>query len=257
MGQRVLDVLISSETLQISDDLGALRAIQLMADTDDELVAIAARAMELADVLYEYRFVHFATHVMDDGRRYQAPYPPAFVDSDGRFSWPTRGLSGVTVADLERASEAGVFAGDPHALIVEQMTSADGVIPDSLEELISVLTIGSAAVRKLIELIRRNRKVWESRNGTPRRVLSTLQSKSEWRADDVAWRFAMSRQDAEEFLDLFGYVLDDDGWFRLSGDPERVSLRRQIEQRFLQIAPEVANMEEFVDLQRRARERDE
>ncbi|MEX2440461.1 MAG: hypothetical protein WD739_11410 [Actinomycetota bacterium] len=259
------DVLLSEKTLELTDDLADLAVVRLATSPDELLTDLGERAMREANADYRYRFHHFLTEPREDGRRYEAPYPRALVHPNGVYWWPQYPLVGVAVSDVERAVAAHTFDGDPHALLVANVTSANGVIPEGWDQLLEVLEeIGAAyggllAVRKatawLHDTITRHRPQWESRNGTARNVLSTVMTRSEWRPLELSQRLVIPEAEAARFLGALGYEDDGGGWYRLAATPDNLVLRREIQERFIGEDPQLADLEAFVSLQRRLRQK--
>jgi hypothetical protein len=210
--------------------------------------------------------VHFVTPPFEKegGRRYQVPYPSGFVATDGGAWWPKFGAEGVTVADLERTSEAGLLQADPHALLVEVMQGGEGdFITDSWQELFHILkmlkdtasavVVVSGAVTALTQIAEALGRKWEARGGSPRRVLEMTLRRRAWDPDELADRLLMSNDEARRWLEALGYDLTA-GEYRQSTDSDKRLIRRQIRQKFLHHDPTLSDLHGFIELQRRLRE---
>lgn len=240
------EVLIADRTLDYREDLRQFPVVPLVVEPGDFLLDIADRAMSEHGTSWEHPYRSFVTHPDEDGRRLHAGPLIAYVGDGGVFHW-ARTLDGVRVSDVVRTRERGLFDGDPAALLVEQQTGGDGVLPGSWQELVEWL-IALGAVREgvrtvrdgataLGHLIERSRRAWAARGAQPWSLFPVVITHETWDYRELAQLLDVSYDTAVTLLERLGFLQDSQvpTTFRLSADEDLASLRSLIERDFLHV----------------------
>ena len=233
-------LICGGKQLELTDDLRQFPEVVLDARDSELITDVARRAQADIGVDWEWPYHHFVTQRDMDGRRYQAPFLTAYVDEDGSVSWSKHGLKGVTVADVERSRGERVFAGDPHALLIEEPLGGDGVLPgwdDLLQLLIRLGEVGAGATflaqasKGFLSILRACQRQWALRGAMPASLLGLILEREEWNYAQLARYLSVSLPIAVELLEYLGYVQDESEvrLFRLSDGPEKAALRNAIE----------------------------
>ena len=175
---------------------------------EDPIWDLAKTAEAETSIEVRHRSLLFPTVLDENGARKLSAVPYAGVKDDGAITWldyPQR-FEPVTVADMERTKEDGLFQGDPHATILDLPDIGNGGIvqtwPDLLQWLFgiggvygglrAVIAIPRAVVRRfrkrrsseaawLAEFVERHRERWEGRGARgPADFLAVLLAPRQW-----------------------------------------------------------------------------
>jgi hypothetical protein len=233
----------SGQMLSLHSDLRDVPVEQFQVAKLDLLSAIAKRAQESGGVDWPFAYMHFVTAPDSEGRRYQAPYLSPYVAEDGALTWPGLQLEGIKVADAIRTADAGLFEGDPRALLVEEPVGGDGVPP--VAELQQVLVNAGeiyagiqavvAAAKGLHKVIEASQRQWRMRNATPPDVIRFVLMREEWDYPTLARLLDVSFSTVVELLESLGFVSDSSAGrvYTLSKTSEVAVLRHEIEEQVL------------------------
>lgn len=181
----------------------------------------------------------FPTIPTAQGTRILSGAPYAVVKSDGAITWldyPQR-FEAITVADMERTKEDGLFDGDPHATILDLPDIGNGGIvhtwPEFLKWLIAIggvyggirallapfiavarrtrvrretRTNVSSEAAWLAEFIERHHHKWEERGAKgPVDFLAVVLRPRQWDAARLRRLLMIDPQEAAKFLEVCGY----------------------------------------------------
>lgn len=201
---------------------------------------------------------YFVSEPNSDNSRTIVDYPLVVVDEAGAFKWTFGGLLWVTVDDLARAREEGLFKGDPTAVIADWRPYGDGGFPTwaQLFEWLAyylglrtfIWTMGSDAsffrrswqrwrsrkirrrdVRWLFEFISAHYRTWMAAGAEiPDPWVSSVLRQDVWEASELAARLQVQRGEAARFLRVVGYVETEKDKFVLSWDGKRRLLRDRL-----------------------------
>lgn len=212
------------------------------------------------------------THLTSRGERTVAAAPGAVVKPDGVLTWYANEHE-VTISDLLRTAEAGIFDGDPLCILVDlRPPRGNGGIAHVWTELIEALgTIGDIGGGVII-LHTAYDKVRGARRKRSETLASSVDTAAGWLADFIEshndrWEERGARDpssflrsilrarsldskglrkmlriddlaDAAKFLDVFGYDYQPSSKRHvLSTDKRRLELRRQVLERFVGYDP--------------------
>jgi hypothetical protein len=217
------------------------------ASTDDLIYDLAKRAIrdsppaEPADA--DIRLFHIT--YLEDGRKDGSPFvfpPKVVIDKGGEFLWPEGAIDRITVGDLARARDRGLFHGDPYALLLNLPLGGDGVLP-GWEEFFAWLQQlpyqGASAL--LFGGLAAGVKRWRERGArTPYAHLHVILASPTWYLKELAVLLGMRIREARDVLEALGYdeSAGTKGLFVRSNVPERGALRRAIIKQQLHGDPE-------------------
>jgi hypothetical protein len=216
-------------------DVTSLPSVAVTARLEEPLREIALRALDQADIELDRQWIWLVAPPDDRNRQFMTGIPAVIAD-DGGLHWilgeaPDR----VTLAELQRTSDAGLFAFDPNAICVERLVGANGILP-GWEEFFGWLSehtadaiIGVAVVsliRRLKQLVPR----WQRRGArTPYAFIDVVPVRSQWRLEELAQLLSVDQEEARDLLETLGFVLNaDSGYYEASTDPQVGELRRRI-----------------------------
>ena len=122
-GERVLvEILVNSHgTHQLPDDMSGLPLLTITALWEESLAALIDRANAATAAPSEHPRFMFCT-LPSQGVRTVASDPDIVISEAGRMKWPGYPFSfeKTTLGDLDRAGDAGLFAGDTRTFILDQ-----------------------------------------------------------------------------------------------------------------------------------------
>lgn len=173
-------------------------------------------------------WIHFLRDSQDPKPEY-LPMPRAVVADDGELLWTEDARDRVTIADVIRTREAGLFDGDPLGVWLEAPMYGDGFIPDWLDFFEWLAAIGGTA--QLVAFLKDRHKRWQARGArTPYAFLDIVLTRDEWNRRDVSQLLGLSGPEASDLLESFGFepAADDDDRWTLSKDAKRSALRKRI-----------------------------
>jgi hypothetical protein len=204
--------------------------------------------------------INFVSLEDPDGKRRVAAGIGAIVNENGVLSWrpyPTN-FQIVTVADLERTHEEGLFEGDPHALLVDWRETGNGGITLAWSDLYAILegiaVVGGAwtAVANLLgwlrerfasgedpghaaqahwlsEFVQHHQDHWVAANANAQSLFYELTRLKRWRSDQVRRLFEVRPDEAATLLNVLGYDYNPaTKLYELSTDPARVRFRKRL-----------------------------
>ncbi len=129
---------------RLPKDVGQLTSVDLEEKAEDPIWDLAKTAEAETSIEVRHRSLLFPTVLDENGARKLSAVPYAGVKDDGAITWldyPQR-FEPVTVADMERTKEDGLFQGDPHATILDLPDIGNGGIvqtwPDLLQWLFGI-----------------------------------------------------------------------------------------------------------------------
>jgi hypothetical protein len=206
------------------------------AEQDDLIWELVKRAEGESGIEVPDGRLLFATVPDERGIRHIARAPSAVVKEDGVLTWPDYAFwKGVTVADLERTWEGGLYEGDVHSLILDRPTLGNGGLVLDWHQLIRWLVElgavygGVAAVRDVVrgiqdrlqlgkdddisseaawlaEFMERNRQKWEVRGASgPVTFLAALLTPRQWDSSQLRRLLQIDPGEAAKFLEVCGY----------------------------------------------------
>jgi hypothetical protein len=162
------------------------------------------------------------------------PFPRALPDVRGELIWSEGGRHLVTIGDIQRAKDEGLFEGDPTAVFLEGPFF--GEAPPGWIDLLDWLSaIGPAVsgVALLVAFIRRRYEQWKGRGAvTPFAFLDLVVARDEWKQEHLARLLGVSDQEASDLLTSMGFVPVGDQW-KTTQDPKASGLRRKIIEEYL------------------------
>jgi hypothetical protein len=189
------------------------------------------------------RFVAFRRPEDDHGLSTQLgqmfPRSLITVDADGHAQW-NRDLDEMPYSDLVRSGELGLLSGDPlRPYLVLETPQGGGGFLLGWEVLRTVWTVlgGLLATREFARLtqaqaealrqrlagarvVEARAEEWSRRRGGPREVRKTISSRP-WPLKDLRMVMGLdSPEEAEELLQLFGSVPNENGEYELGSDVE-------------------------------------
>jgi hypothetical protein len=158
------------------------------------------------------------------------PFPSALPDATGELVW-TAGGHLITIGDLQRAKDEGLFDGDPTGMFLEGPFF--GEAPPGWLDLIDWLTtLGPIAVL-LIAFVRRRFEKWKNRGAvTPFAFLDLVVARDEWKQEHLARLLGITDQETSDLLGSMGFVQVDARW-KTTEDPTASELRRKIIEDYL------------------------
>lgn len=276
----------ATDAPKFPDNVGELDAIFLEdIDADESVWTLALRAEPLLGKKVSGGKINFVSPPDEDGQRRVVGGIGAVVDANGVLSWrpyPTH-FETITVADLERTHEEGLFEGDPHALLVDWREKGNGGIVLGWSALFDALATIAAArgtwdtVRDLQEWLRdrfsrqedpgrasqarwlsiflqHHQDHWVEQHADAQSLFYELSRMKRWRSDQVRRLFEIRPDEAEVLLSVLGYDYNPrTRQHDLSGDGSRLRFRKKILDLLLGHDP--ATWQE--DLARMAEENDE
>jgi hypothetical protein len=212
------EVVVSDQTLDYRDNLSQLPIVELEVDRGDHLLDVSDRALNSLGVGWEYPYTSFVSRPDENGRRLHVGFLLAYVDDDGILAWTDRTLKGVLVRHLERTHQEGLFVGDPRALLVEQPTGGDGVLPDSWDDLVRWLIMFGAAwqggksvaeaARSLASLVERAKRGLEARRAKPWALFPLVLERDVWDYGELAQYLNLPLDVIVDMLTDLGYRPD-------------------------------------------------
>lgn len=212
------EVVVSEHTLDYREDLGQCTIVELKVDRGDHLLDISDRALNSLGVTWEYPYTSFVSRPDENGRRLHVGFLLAYVDDDGILTWTDRTLKGVLVRHLERTHKEGLWDGDPYALLVEQPTGGDGVLPDSWDDLVRwLITFGAAwqggksvaeAAKSLASLVERAKRGFEARRAKPWALFPLVLERDAWDYGELARYLNLPLDVIVDMLTDLGYQPD-------------------------------------------------
>jgi hypothetical protein len=161
-------------------------------------------------------------------------FPLAIPDATGELIWTEGGRHLITIGDLKRAKDQGLFNGDPTGVFLEGPFFGEAP-PGWLDFIDWLSAIGSAVsgAALLIAFIRRRFERWKSRGAvTPFAFLDLVVARDEWNQEHLAKLLGISLAEAADLLTAMGFVAAGDRW-RVAGDPKTSALRRKIIEDYL------------------------
>lgn len=212
-----------------------------MVEASDEMTLqeTAETALAQANLSLDPTWIWLIEQPDEQGRQ-QMTSTAAVIDDHGVLRWVQEGVADVTVEELRRTHEAGLFKGDPAAICVERMLGANGVLPgweDFFQWLTNAVGAGlvAAVVTKFSSILRRHSPRWQKRGAkSPYGFLDVVLARDRWNRSEVARLLQIKDQEAHDLLESLGFVLEGtDDSYRLSQDPRVGELRRRILKDFL------------------------
>jgi hypothetical protein len=235
------------QQLDLRQDLRQLPSIALEVDPTELVADIGRRAQPEFIVSWEWSYHHFVTEPDEAGRRFQAPLH-AYVAEDGAFAWMHGQLEGLTINDIIRTQEEGIFQGDPFALLIEEPLGGDGVLPgwDDCYRFLAGAGAMYGGIKALIEsakvlrgIVDSYRRQWEIRYGTPHHVFAQVLVRERWDYPKLARLLNISLAACVDLLVALGYEQDqaDPRMYRLSDALPQAQLRKDFEERVVGVDP--------------------
>lgn len=255
-------------TSRLPKDVSQLTKVQLEANPDDSIWALAKQGEADSGIEVRQGRLLFPTPPDDSGVRVLAAVPHAIVKEDGALTWleyPQRFVA-VTVADMERTKEDGLYEGDPHATILDLPDVGNGGVvqtwPDFLQWLIGIGSLkGGVAtllgpalyvinrVRRrrkaaddvssegawLAEFVERHRERWEERGAkSGSQFLFVLLAPRQWDSARLRRLLQIAPDEAAKFLEVCGYEYNPQTKLHeLSQDAKERHLRGRLIDEFL------------------------
>lgn len=233
----------------LPEDLSDLPSVELECSPETTLYELGETAAERLGVSLSSPSLLFVSGADPQATRRPSAHPRAFVGADGRLRWPTEGARSITVGDLERTAEEGLFSGDAAAFVYEESTVGDsGVVVvwhEFLQWLDFVESHGGGAVlvwegaKTLKGLLQRKYKQWRGEGArTPSSLFEVILGRDEWEAAKLMRMLGLTSDEAEDLLEALGFEEVRDGVYRASNDPQRAALREQLWQKVIEYDPE-------------------
>jgi hypothetical protein len=239
----------------VSPPLPVGKRVVIDVDEDTLLEEAVVRAVKATGTVRPFEDVdprYYWVHYLRDADNPDAGYlgtPSAVVAKDGEILWMEGAKDRVTIGDVVRAKQVGLFDGDPLGVWLEKPLGGDGIPPDWTDFFNWLGAIGGAV--GLFDLLKSLYTRWQERGArSPYAFLDVVLSREEWNRRDLSQLLGLSAKEATDLLDSFGYDASDidPEFFRLSPDPERSAIRRKILEDQLHRASEESE-EEFDDLE--------
>jgi hypothetical protein len=148
----------------------------------------------------------------------------------------------MTLSDLRRAHEVGLFEGDPGGVFLERPMY--GEAPPGWEDFLSWIADSASltgTVVAFIALMRRRLQHWKGRGAsTPYAFLDVVVGREEWNRDDLCQLLRLNQDEATDLLASLGFVADpgDQTLWRAQSDPGGSTLRGKILHDWLHHPPE-------------------
>lgn len=258
-------------TSRLPDDVSHLPRVELEVDAEDSIWGLARRAEADSGIQVEHGRLLFPTPP-DRGERKLAAVPHAVVKADGAITWleyPQR-FDSVTVADLQRTKEDGLYEGDPHATILDRPDIGNGGVVHSWPEfvqwligiggikggVVALLTIPLYVIRRvrqrredqddvsseaawLAEFVECHRDRWQERGAKgPTEFLLVLLTPRQWDSARLRRLLQIDPAEAAKFLEVCGYEYNPQTRLHeLSGTAKERHLRGRLLEEFLGYDP--------------------
>lgn len=205
---------------------------------ESSLHDVASLAIEKTGLRpFDYISILAASEPDEAGNRKNVSAPFVIVAEDGAWLWVSR-LDDVTVADLERTSEAGLFEGDPRAFTADRGGYGNGGFFFTWQELFSLLkeieSVGGGAllvggsVAWLTRFMRRHFQRWKQRRATTAgHFFQAVINRRSWHEGDLARFLEITEEESATLLTTMGFRrIDDEGpVFGRSEDEEDARFR--------------------------------
>jgi hypothetical protein len=257
-------------TSQLPEDIGQLTSVVLDAEMTDSIWKLAKMGEGQAGIEVRYGRLLFPSLPTETGTRRLTGVPHAVVKDDGMISWLgyPQAFDSVTIADIERTRENGLFDGDPHATILDLPDIGNGGIvstwPDFIQWLVGLggvyggLQALSAVPRAiaarlsrrkhddraseaawLADFVKRRYGIWEERGARgPMDFLFVLLGPHTWDAVRLRKLLGIDQEEAAKFLEVCGYVYNPrTKLHQLTSAAKAGHLREQLVQEFMGYDP--------------------
>jgi hypothetical protein len=165
------------------------------------------------------------------------PFPGAVPDESGELVWTEGARNRVTIADLQRAREQGLFNGDPAGVFLERPMY--GEAPPGWQEFFSWLAdLGGvlSLAGMLLAVVRRVWNHWKERGAvTPFAFLDLVLSRDRWDEQHLSRLLSLSDKETADLLTSLGYVKSKEarGVWVTSDDLNQSELRRRVIEDYL------------------------
>jgi hypothetical protein len=252
--------------LRLPIDFRESPSVVLVVRDDDLIWDLAQRAQRATNLDWSMGSEPvFLTTPDHEGRRYQDEFLRWYVDEDGHVVWSDYLLQGVRVADLLRTAEAGLFRGDPLAILIRAFRGGNGVLP-SWDDVLGILAqIGAVygGVKGIVEsasavanVVKRYHRLWDARHAEPVTAFEFLLKQRAWNYTALAQFLDLPLAVCVDLLTGLGFEQDrgDPMMYRRSDSVPGVKVRDEIQTRVLHGVDPASSRDEMLERQRRAAE---
>lgn len=249
--------------LGLVQDITELPSVTAEATSEETLGAVIERSV---DDVRDRGSLSFVSEPDASGRRHLLPGPTAVLETDGGLRWVAYRQETVTLEELERSRERGLFEGDPQVFALDARPIGNGgLLPwnevldwissfegraTTILALRGLIAVIADDVRRLTGMFRMlwrrfsskrdaqwlrlfletNKTRWlEAGASSPSPLLHFVLKEREWDANLLSKYLRISGEDARRFLELLGYeVTPWSGLYVISQDPKKLRLRTDL-----------------------------
>lgn len=254
--------LIDAE-LGLPYDVGALPKVAFPVEPESVLGDVTARA---AEEFGGGGNLTFLSEIQSDGTRHVATGPAAVLENDGGLRWVAYRQESITLEELRRTKDAGLFEGDPGVVALDrrpignggitpwnelqQWVDSFGGIASSILAIRGLIAIVSEDARRILhvfrfvgrrvrarrdadwlrEFLKVQQDPWIDAGATsPSPLLHFVLSRREWSADELSVLLRIEPHAARRFLEILGYDLSPwTGSHIIATDARRLRVRRDL-----------------------------
>ena len=252
--------------LELPVDLRDVPSVVLPVRDDDLIWDVSQQAQGATNLDWSMGWEPaFLTRPDADGRRYLDEFLRCYVDEDGHVAWSDYLLQGVRIADLRRTAEAGLFRGDPLAILIRGFRGGNGLLA-SWDDVLEILAKTGAiygGVKAIVEsagavasVVERYHRLWDARHAEPFAAFEFILKQRAWDYTVLAQFLELPFAVCVDLLTGLGFEQDRDEplTYRRSDSAPGSKVRGEIQTNVLHGVDPAASRDEMLERQRRVAE---